>query len=64
MTAGKGKTTGMYEEIFVSWIVQLFAFITQDIYPHTHTHNPRPLPTTYDPRHLATPKLKAKSDID
>ena len=21
---------------------------------HTHTHNPRPLPTTHDPRHLAT----------
>jgi len=23
-------------------------------FAHTHTHDPRPLPTTYDPRHLAT----------
>ena len=26
-------------------------FFTHDIYPHPH---PRPLPTTHDPRHLAT----------
>ena len=23
-------------------------------FTHTHTHDPRPLPTTHDPRHLAT----------
>ena len=40
---------------------QLLYFITFFLYfflpttfTHTHTHDPRPLPTTHDPRHLAT----------
>ena len=60
LTAGKGSRTGMYTEIFVSWILQLFAFwffnfnfflekvfFTQDIYPHPH---PRPTTSTHYPR--------------
>ena len=66
LTAGKGSRTGMYTEIFVSWILQLFAFwffnfnfflekvFLPTTFTHTHTHDPRPLPTTHDPRHLAT----------
>ena len=62
LTAGKGKRTGMYAEIFVSWILQLFAILFFDCYffrklfffprhlptptTHTHTHDPRP--TTHD----------------
>ena len=58
----------MYTEIFVSWILQLFAFWFFNFIffwktffyprhlptPTNHTHDPRPLPTTHDPRHLAT----------
>ena len=60
LTAGKGSRTGMYTEIFVSWILQLFAFwffnfnfflekffFTHDIYPHPH---PRPKTSTHYPR--------------
>ena len=29
-------------------------FFLPTTFTHTHTHDPRPLPTTHDPRHLAT----------
>ena len=59
LTAGKGKRTGVYAEIFVSWILQLFAlnflivnFLENCIFPTTfnHSHDPHsyPRPTTYD----------------
>ena len=63
----------MYAEIFVSLLLQPFCFLIFKIfcfwktffYPghlstpttHTHTREPRPLPTTHDPRHLATLKV-------
>ena len=36
---------------FIIFFVYLFLPIT---FIHTHTYDPRPLPTTHDPRHLAT----------
>ena len=60
LTAGKGSRTGMYTEIFVSWILQLFAFwffnfifflenfFLPTTFTHTHTHEPHPRPTTHD----------------
>ena len=60
LTAGKGSRTGMYTEIFVSWILQLFAFwffnfifflenfFLPTTFTHTHTHDLYPLPTTHD----------------
>ena len=48
----------MYPEIFTTFCFLIFSFL-EDIFlhttfTHTHTHDPRPLPTTHDPRHLAT----------
>ena len=63
LTAGKRKGTGVYEDIFVSWIFTTFCtifffflcfFFTHDIHPHlrptptTHTHDPRPITHTHD----------------
>ena len=31
-----------------------YSFFLPTKFTHTHTHYPRPLPTTHDPRHLAT----------
>ena len=56
-------TTCFYLFLFFNYFTLSFffyTFFTHDIYPHphpwpaTHTHDPRPLPTTHDPRHLAT----------
>ena len=56
-------TTFFYLFLFFNYFILyyfFYSFFTHDIYPHphpwptTHTHDPRPLPTTYDPRHLAT----------
>ena len=50
----------MYPEIFTTFCFLIFSFL-EDIFLHTtfththiHTHDRRPLPTTHDPRHLAT----------
>ena len=60
-------TTFFYLFLFFNYFTLsliFYTFFTHDIYPHphprptptptTHTHDPRPLPTTHDPRHLAT----------
>ena len=56
-------TTCFYLFLFFNYFTLSFffyTFFTHDIYPHphpwpaTHTHDPRPLPTTHDPRNLAT----------
>ena len=39
---------------FLILIFLLEIFFTHDTSTHTHTHDPRPPPTTVDPRHLAT----------
>ena len=41
---------------FVFLILIFFwkTFFLPTTFTHTHTHDPRPLPTTHDPRHLAT----------
>ena len=65
LTAGKRKRTGMYAEIFVSRILQVFAinflfviflencfFFTHDIYS---LPRPTPIPSTHDPRQRITP---------
>ena len=43
----------LYFIIFFSILFSLTTF--------THTHDPRPLPTTHNPRHLATPKVRSST---
>ena len=42
--------------LFIFLILIFFwkTFFLPTTFTHTHTHDPRPLPTTHDPRHLAT----------
>ena len=46
---------------FLVFISFLEDFFLSTIITHTHTHDPRPLPTTYDLRHLATLGLMSES---
>ena len=41
-----------YSFLFFNYFTLSLFFYT--FFTHTHTHDPRPLPTTHDPRHLAT----------
>ena len=56
-------TTFFYLFLFFNYFtLSLFSILfLPTTFSHTHTHHPRPLPTTHDPRHLATLQ-KTQSD--
>ena len=45
-----------YNFLLFNFLILIFFgnFFLPTTFTHTHTHDPRPLPTTHDPRHLAT----------
>ena len=48
-------TTYFYFFFSITLLYHYFSILfLPTTFNHTHSHNPRPLPTTHDPRHLAT----------
>ena len=53
-----------YNFLLFNFLIFIFfgrPFFLPTTFTHTHTHDPRPLPTTHDPRHLATLSLQASN---
>ena len=53
-----------YNFLLFNFLIFIFfgrPFFLPTTFTHTHTHDPRPLPTTHDPRHLATLSIQASN---